>query len=244
MDEGTPLAEVSRRLAGARAAASLTGAGVSAESGVPTFRGPDDLWRGLRSQDLATPQAFRDDPRLVWEWYDWRRGLIARARPNAGHLALAGLETALPTFSLATQNVDGLHALAGSRSPLELHGNIWLLRCTACGKEGEDRRAPLPALPPRCPCGGLLRPGVVWFGEPLPQEAFAAAARAARECEVYLVVGTAGAVEPAASLARMARKAGAFVAEVNPGLTELTPHCHASLRGPAAEILPLLRPGA
>lgn len=241
---GGPLEEVRRRLLRAGSAAALTGAGVSAESGIPTFRGPEGAWRGLRSEDLATPGAFRDDPRLVWEWYDWRRGLVAAAEPNAAHRALAGMEGAIPSFSLATQNVDGLHARAGSRALLELHGSIWTLRCTSCGTQTDDRRAPLPELPPRCPCGGLLRPGVVWFGEALPQAVFAQAARAAKDCEVYLVVGTAGAVEPAASLARMARKAGAFVAEVNPDPTALTPHCHASLRGKAAELLPLLLAGA
>ncbi|MBI2361974.1 MAG: NAD-dependent protein deacylase, partial [Elusimicrobia bacterium] len=222
MTQDDALAAAARRLAAARSAAVLTGAGVSAESGVPTFRGPDGAWRGLRSSDLATPGAFSEDPRLVWEWYDWRRGLVAAAAPNAAHRALAALEARLPSFSLATQNVDGLHARAGSRAVLELHGSLWTLRCCACGRETEDRRTPLPGLPPRCPCGGILRPGVVWFGEGLPQEVFAAAASAARSAEVYLVVGTAGAVEPAASLARLARKAGAFVAEVNPDLTALT----------------------
>lgn len=233
------LDEVRSRLARARRAAALTGAGVSAESGVPTFRGPHDAWRGRRSEDLATPEAFREDPGLVWEWYDWRRGLIAKAEPNAAHRALAALEGRLD-FTLATQNVDRLHARAGSKRVLELHGSLWDLRCLDCGVTREDLRTPLPHLPPLCECGGLLRPAVVWFGETLPPLVFHAAAQAAKDSEVFLVVGTAGAVEPAASLARLARKAGAFVVEVNPEPTQLTPHCHASLRGKAAEVLPFL----
>lgn len=227
------------RLAKASRAAALTGAGVSAESGVPTFRGAHDSWRGYRSEDLATPRAFHDDPGLVWEWYDWRRGLIAKAEPNAAHRALAALESRLD-FTLVTQNVDRLHHRAGSKRVLELHGTLWELRCLLCGASFEDARTPLPLLPPLCECGGLLRPGVVWFGETLPALVFDAAVKAANAAEVFLVVGTGGMVEPAASLARLARKAGAFVVEVNPEATALTPHCHASLQGKAAEVLPRL----
>src|SRR5260370_1133383 len=152
----------------ANSVAVLTGAGVSAESGVPTFRGVNGLWKQYRAEDLATPEAFDRDPRLVWEWYDWRRCLIANAKPNAGHYALAELERQVPSFTLITQNVDDLHDTAGSRNILKVHGSIWIVRCTSCGKERVDRTAPLPDLPPRCECGSLLRPGVVWFGEPLP----------------------------------------------------------------------------
>ena len=143
----------------ASSVAVLTGAGISAESGIPTFRGAGGLWREFRAEDLATPEAFARDPRLVWEWYDWRRGLIARAEPNAGHRALAELERRAGRFTLITQNVDGLHDRAGSRNILKVHGDIWMVRCTACGRETRDDRVPLPELPPRCECGGLLRPG-------------------------------------------------------------------------------------
>lgn len=221
----------------------LTGAGISAESGIPTFRGADGLWRKFRPDQLATPEAFARDPRLVWEWYDWRRGLIAQARPNPGHEALARLERRCPDFLLVTQNVDGLHLLAGSRRVLRLHGDIWELRCTACGRSREDRSAPLPELPPRCPdCGGLLRPGVVWFGESLPPGAFETAAAAARGSEAFLIVGTAGAVEPAAALARRAREAGAFVVEVNLEASALSGLADVSFRGKAGELLPELVP--
>lgn len=233
------LAQLRRRVGSARRVRALTGAGVSAESGVPTFRGPGGLWREFRPEDLATPEAFRRDPRLVWEWYDWRRGLIARAEPNAAHAALAALERRCPDFWLITQNVDGLHQRAGSRRVLALHGDIWRARCTICARYFEERSVPLPELPPSCPeCTGRLRPAVVWFGEPLPAGTFERAAEAARDAEVFLVVGTAGAVEPAASLARLARGAGAFVAEINPEPTALSAVASLSLRGPAAELLP------
>lgn len=148
----------------------LTGAGISAESGIPTFRGAGGLWRTYQPEELATPGAFRRDPQLVWEWYDWRRGLIANAEPNDGHRALVQLENAKEGFSLATQNVDGLHQRTGNRRILELHGNIWTLRCDDCDTQRTDYTVPLPELPPHCDCGGLLRPGVVWFGEQLPKE--------------------------------------------------------------------------
>src|SRR5688572_8203495 len=157
---GTATDAVARRLASARRVLVVTGAGISAESGVPTFRGPQGLWRQYRPEDLATPQAFARDARLVWEWYAWRRERIAPLLPNAAHHALVQLEQRAPEFLLATQNVDGLHAAAGHKKMVELHGTLWNLRCTACGAAAEDRRVPLPELPPRCACGGLLRPGV------------------------------------------------------------------------------------
>lgn len=217
---------------------ALTGAGVSAESGVPTFRGPEGLWRSFRPTDLATPKAFEDDPALVWEWYDWRRQLIARCRPNPAHLTLAEMESVLGQFTLITQNVDGLHQEAGSRRVLELHGNIWRVRCVACGEVTEDRRVPLPEIPPTCRCGGLLRPDVVWFGEPLPFETLAAAWKAAETCRTLLVIGTSALVEPAASIPVIAKRNGAYLIEINVTETPLTPLADEVLRGPAGELLP------
>lgn len=219
----------------------LTGAGISAESGVPTFRGTDGLWRSFRPEDLATPEAFARDPKLVWEWYEWRRGRVAPLRPNAAHAAVAALEDRTPTFLLATQNVDGLHAIAGSESIVELHGSLWRVRCTgSCGWTSEDRRVPLPDLPPRCECGALLRPDVVWFGEALPETLLAQALSAAQQAEVVLVVGTSSLVYPAAMLPEVGRRHGAFVVEVNPEATPLTPLADGSLRGRAAEVVPAL----
>jgi len=243
-DVASDLAAAAARLRGARRVLALTGAGVSAESGVPTFRGQDGLWRRFRAEDLATPQAFARDPKLVWEWYAWRREVIAPLRPNAAHVALAALEQRLPDFLLATQNVDGLHAVAGSRRLLELHGSLWRLRCVACGHAAEDRRMSLPELPPRCACGTVLRPDVVWFGEMLPAAAVEQAVAAAQEAEVVLVIGTSSLVYPAAALPEMARAAGAFVVEINTETTPLTASADVSLRGPAAEITPALLAGA
>jgi NAD-dependent deacetylase len=217
----------------------LTGAGISAESGVPTFRGQAGLWRSFRPEDLATPQAFRRDPALVWEWYDWRRGLIDSCEPSAAHRTLAEMAARLPDFTLITQNVDGLHQLAGSRHVLELHGNVWRTRCLGCDHVSEDRRVPLPEIPPHCPkCGGLLRPDVVWFGESLPSEVLEAAWTATARCRLMLVIGTSAVVQPAASLPLTALRNGAHLVEVNPAETPLSPHAHETLRGPAAELLP------
>lgn len=234
------IVEAARRIAAAERVLVLTGAGVSAESGVPTFRGPEGLWRQFRPEDLATPEAFARDPRLVWEWYAWRRERIAPLLPNAAHRAIAALEARAPSFLLATQNVDRLHQAAGSRRLVELHGSLWLVRCTACGDEREDRRVPLPELPPRCACGGLLRPGVVWFGESLPSAAIEAAFAAGQSADLVLVVGTSSVVYPAAAIAPAARARGAYVIEVNPEETPLTRAADVALQGPAAEIVPRL----
>jgi NAD-dependent deacetylase len=239
-DVADDLAAAASRLRGARRVLAVTGAGVSAESGVPTFRGQDGLWRQFRAEDLATPQAFARDPKLIWEWYAWRREVIAPLRPNAAHVALFGLERSVPGFLLATQNVDGLHTVAGSRRLVELHGSLWRVRCVECGHAAEDRRVPLPELPPRCACGQVLRPDVTWFGEMLPPRAVEDAVTAARSAEVVLVIGTSSIVYPAAALPEMARAAGAFVIEVNTETTPLTVSAHVSLRGPAAELLPAL----
>jgi NAD-dependent deacetylase len=234
------MADAAARLRGARRVLAVTGAGVSAESGVPTFRGTDGLWREFRAADLATPEAFARDPKLVWEWYAWRREAIAPARPNAAHDALVELERRVPGFLLATQNVDGLHSLAGSRRLVELHGSIWRMRCVECGHVAEDRSVPLPEVPPRCACGTVLRPDVTWFGEMLPVRAVEEAVAAARSAQVVLVIGSSSIVYPAAALPEMARAAGACVIEVNKEPTPLTVSAHVSLRGPAAELVPAL----
>jgi NAD-dependent deacetylase len=238
--EVSPAAVVRERLAAASAVAVLTGAGISAESGIPTFRGAGGLWRSFRAQDLATSEAFAADPKLVWSWYDWRRGQIAAAEPNAGHRALAQLRTRFPRFTLATQNVDGLHARAGHTDALKLHGDIWTLRCTACGREREDVRTPLPELPPRGSCGALERPGVVWFGETLPDDVWDQAQQAASEAGVFLVIGTSAVVYPAAGLVHLAKDAGAVVVEINVEETPLSHLVDICWRVPAAQALPEL----
>jgi NAD-dependent deacetylase len=224
----------------ARSVAVLTGAGVSAESGVPTFRGNNGLWKQYRAEDLATPGAFARDPKLVWEWYDWRRGLIAHAKPNAGHRALVELEKRVPAFTLITQNVDGLHALVGSRNVLEVHGSIWSVRCTSCERAHIDRRTPLPEIPPKCECGATLRPGVVWFGEALPPKVWQDAEAAARTAEVFLLIGTSAVVYPAAGLAQIAKASGARVVEINIAETVLSDAIDRFLQGPSGELLPQL----
>lgn len=216
----------------------LTGAGISAESGVPTFRGADGLWQNRRAVDLATPQAFAAEPETVWEFYNWRRDLLSGCRPNPGHLALARLEEQTPDFCLITQNVDGLHGRAGSRNLIEIHGNLWVQRCSGCGRETTDDRAHVP-YPPLCEsCQGLLRPGVVWFGEGLDPARLAAAEQAAQRAQVFLVVGTSAVVYPAAGLTPLAKQSGARVIEVNLEPTPNTGGVDISLQGRAGEILP------
>lgn len=242
MAAGLP-AELIAALRQARHVAALTGAGVSAESGVPTFRDAQTgLWSKYRPEELATPQAFQRDPQVVWEWYAWRRELVGRARPNPGHLALAELERHLrqrgAAFTLITQNVDGLHAQAGSRNLIELHGNLQRTKCFQCGRPAETW-AEDGSVPPRCSaCGGRLRPDVVWFNESLPREALTAALAAAQACNVFLSVGTSGLVEPAASLPFEALRRGATVVEVNPNETPLSAHATFALAGPASKVLP------
>jgi len=224
----------------ATAVAVLTGAGISAESGVPTFRGAGGLWKEYKPEELATPEAFAKDPKLVWEWYNWRRELISKAKPNPAHKALVQLEIRKPRFTLITQNVDGLHDLAGSGKILKLHGDIWRLRCTVCGANFPNRKTPLPKIPPHCACGGLARPGVVWFGEPLPEGMMKEAEHAAASAQVFLVIGTSAAVYPAASLIPYAKQAGAKVIEINLEETPFSSLVDCALRGPAGELLPKL----
>jgi NAD-dependent protein deacetylase/lipoamidase len=221
--------------------AALTGAGISAESGIPTFRGPGGLWRSFRPEQLATPEAFRHDPRLVWEWYDWRRGIIRRAEPNAGHRALAELERRKGDgFTLITQNIDGLHDRAGSCRVTKLHGDIWQARCTGCRGVTRHDEVPLRSVPPHCPCGAVLRPDVVWFGESLPEPEWRQAVEASRRARLFLLIGTSAVVYPAAGLVELARAEGARVAVINPEATPLDDVAEWVLRGPAGEILPQL----
>lgn len=218
----------------------LTGAGVSAESGLATFRGPGGHWEGHDPTRLATPEAFQLDPLTVWRFYAWRREQALAALPNPAHRAVADIETLHGDFLLATQNVDGLHERAGSRKIVRLHGSLWTLRCTRDGTEREDSRPDLGPLPPRCECGAMLRPGVVWFGETLPEEAFRSAVAAARRARLVIVAGTSSLVYPAAAIPHEAAGSGAFVVEVNPERTLLTPHVHEHLAGPAGAVMPAI----
>lgn len=219
----------------------LTGAGVSQESGLRTFRDAQTgLWAQYKPTDLASPDAFARDPKLVWDWYAWRREAIKAVRPNAGHYALAQMEKHIPQFTLITQNVDGLHRMAGNQNVLELHGNIQRVRCADCYTFTEIWDDDTEAVP-RCKvCGGLLRPDVVWFGEALPRDQLEAAVEAARACEVFFSIGTSGVVQPAASLAFAAHNRGATVVEINVEPTPLTPKVNYALHGKSGEILPRL----
>jgi NAD-dependent deacetylase len=250
------LAALAARLRAARRITILTGAGVSAASGVPTFRGPGGLWRHVRPEDLATPEAFDRDPLLVWEWYAWRRETIAACRPNAAHEVIArwsrspaeaGHHEGGPAdggrdgaVAVITQNVDDLHVRAGTGGLVRLHGSIWELRChvRTCGATWRDERVPLTELPPRCPsCGGLARPAVVWFGEPLSEADIDAALQACR-CDVFMTIGTSALVYPAAGLVHEARRRGAYTAEVNAEPTPASAFVDVTIEGPAEQVLP------
>ena len=240
MTRGSDLGILKEKLAAAQAIVVLTGAGISADSGVPTFRGTDGLWRNFRAEDLATPEAFERNPRLVWEWYNWRRELIATKQPNAAHDTIVELERRSPQFWLITQNVDGLHRAAGSRKLSEIHGNIWMVRCTACGRITENRDIPIQFLPTCANCRSLLRPHIVWFGESLAEEDLRRSYAALRSSDLCLVIGTSGVVYPAAGFASVAKEAGVYVAEIN---LDRTPHSDLvdlSIQGRAKEIVPLL----
>lgn len=227
-----------QKLAAARSVTILTGAGISADSGVPTFRGDEGLWKQFRPEELATPEAFDARPEVVWEWYHWRREIISTKRPNRAHLSLAELEKKIPV-TLITQNVDGLHTAAGTRNLIELHGSLWRLRCTGCNQVREERSLELPLLP-KCPlCFALLRPDVVWFGEAIDPTNLEKSIAACREGEILLVVGTSAVVQPAASFASLAKKEGAFVIEINP-VPALEAIADASLTGRASEMIPPL----
>ena len=219
----------------------LTGAGISEESGIPTYRGEGGLWRDFRAEDLATPEAFQNDPKLVWEWYEWRREIVKEAKPNYAHYALAELEDHKPNFNLITQNIDGLHKLAGSRNIIELHGNIWQTRCTRCAIIEQNLDVPLKELPPRCNnCGAIVRPNIVWFGEVIPMPLIDKALIAIEQCELMLIVGTSGVVEPAASMGLVAKQTGKTVIEVNVVPTINTNFYDLNILGKSGEILPLI----
>jgi NAD-dependent deacetylase len=234
------LARAARYLRGAQQVAVLTGAGISAESGLATFRGAGGLWEGQRVEDVATPYAFERDPALVWRFYNARRANLKTVEPNPGHHALVQLEQRLgERFTLITQNVDGLHARAGSRCVLELHGNLARVRCTGCERIA-DRGGETLADLPRCECGSLLRPDIVWFHEMLPPGVWEEAERAARVCQCFLVVGTSAVVYPAAGLIDIARDHGAWVIEVNVERTSASTHADVGLYGPSGQVLPRL----
>ena len=237
---GSDFSILKERLAAAQSITVLTGAGISADSGVPTFRGVEGLWRNFRAEDLATPEAFDRDPRLVWEWYNWRRELIATKKPNPAHAAIAELERRCAQFWLITQNVDGLHRTAGSQRLSEIHGNIWMVRCTACGQVTENRDVPIQILPICRDCRNLLRPHIVWFGESLAEEDLQRSYTAFQASDLCLAIGTSGVVYPAAGFASIAKNAGAFVAEINLDQTPQTDLVDLSLQGRAKDILPLL----
>jgi len=233
------LRSLARRLTHGTRITVMTGAGVSAASGVPTFRGPGGLWKDFRPEELATPEAFARNPKTVWEWYDWRRQLVARCRPNRAHEVLALWSRRFESFALVTQNVDGLHERAGTANVTRFHGSLWEVACSEkCRPSSwQDETVPFPRLPPPCPwCGGYLRPGVVWFGEAIPAAALAGAQRAL-DCDVFLIVGTSSIVYPAAGLASEARSRGAFTVEINPEATPASGQVDLALPGPAEKIL-------
>ena len=240
MGTGSTLGLIQQKLASARSVTVLTGAGISADSGVPTFRGADGLWRNFRAEDLATPEAFKRDPRLVWEWYNWRRELIATKRPNPAHDAVACMEHRFDRFWLITQNVDGLHRDAGSRKLSEIHGNIWMVRCTQCRCVTDNRDVPIAILPLCSNCGGLLRPHIVWFGESLAEQDLKASEAALESSDLCLIIGTSGLVYPAAGFGAIAKQAGAFIVEINLDATPQSSLVDVALHGRAKDIVPLL----
>ena len=241
MSEERDLAGLVDRLRQGPRTTVLTGAGVSAASGVPTFRGEDGLWKRHHPDELATPEAFERDPTFVWEWYDWRRRLIHACEPNRAHAVLTEWGRRDPAFTLITQNVDGLHERSGATDVVRFHGSIWDVRCwqgcAAAPSRWRDDSVPLAAIPPVCPyCGGLLRPGVVWFGERIDAAVMARCERATR-CDLFLTIGTSAQVYPAAGLVQQAQRHGAFTVEINPEGTPLSDGIDLVLRGPAADLL-------
>ena len=241
MDPAVDVTTLSNQLAHHHRVTVLTGAGVSAASGIPTFRGPNGLWRQHRPERLATPDAFADDPQLVWEWYAWRRSVVASCQPNRAHEVIASWSRRYETFSCVTQNVDGLHERAGTRGVVRFHGSIWELqcwrRCEASPPRWRDDAVPFPELPPRCPhCGGLARPGVIWFGESI-EPVVIEQSLTATNCDIFLTVGTSALVHPAAGLVHEAKRHGALTVEVNLEATPASDLVDLAIHGPAEEIL-------
>ena len=228
------------KLITAQRVAALTGAGVSAESGVPTFRGEQGLWKKFRPEELANVDAFMQNPELVWEWYHYRKSIIASIEPNPGHHTLAKVESIFPEFVLITQNVDGLHRRAGSKNILELHGNIMRNRCLNCETIIESTELQFQGGVPHCECGGMLRPDVVWFGEMLPQDVLQSAFNTAENCDVFFSIGTSAVVHPAASLPVIAKQSGAYLIEINPERTPISRLADEFLQGASGEILPAI----
>ncbi len=228
-----------RRIRDAQSVSVLTGAGVSAESGIPTFRGAGGIWEKYDFRVLATPEGFRKDSRLVWEWYQLRQGEIAKAKPNPAHLVIADMEKRFPSFSVITQNIDGMHERAGNKSVVELHGNIWRMRCE---RDGLMIRldSPVQDIPPLCQCGSIMRPDVVWFGEQLPPDAVDEASRIARESDVMFVVGTSAVVYPAAALPVITKNSGGAVVEVNLEPTDVSAYANLSIYGRAGDVMPAI----
>lgn len=222
--------------------AVLTGAGISSDSGIPTFRGEGGLWRNFSPQQLATPQAFQRDPKLVWEWYNWRREVISKAKPNAAHHTLRKMEETKDNFWIITQNIDGLHTKAGNKKVIEFHGNIWREKCSMCDFRRYNEVVYDPQdIPPRCPiCGGFLRPDVVWFGEMVPQEVLEKAISIVELSDTFLIIGTSGVVYPAAYLAELAITRRKNTIEINREMTPFSELVTVSILGRAAELLPKL----
>jgi NAD-dependent deacetylase len=240
MESHSALQEIKDRLVKAKSVTVLTGAGISADSGVPTFRGADGLWKNYRAEELASPEAFERDPKLVWEWYNWRRELISTKSPNAAHIALVELEKQIDRFWLITQNVDGLHPAAGSKKLSEIHGNIWKVRCADCGRVEGNHDVPIAILPHCTTCRGLLRPHIVWFGESLDSEDLRNCYEALRSCDLFLIIGTSGIVYPAASFGPVAKEQGAFVAELNLDPTPNSGLVDVTVQGRAKDLVPEL----
>jgi len=232
--------KVVERLAQTKSLLVITGAGISAESGIPTFRGADGLWKSYRAEELATLDAFERDPETVWQWYDWRRGIIGKAEPNPGHLAIKELEDMFGNFLLITQNVDGLHGRTGINNIVEIHGNLWRVRCTREGKTSMLMDVPLKSIPPKCDCGAVLRPDVVWFGESIPSYALELSFSVLEQCDTLIVVGTSGVVYPVASFPQTVKGNGGYVMEVNVEPTPISAIADASLYGNSGDILPML----
>jgi NAD-dependent deacetylase len=229
-----------QKLTAAHHVAVLTGAGISAESGVPTFRGTNGLWKKYRAEDLANFEAFSRNPKLVWEWYNYRRSIVKQKSPNPGHYALAKMERQFPKFELITQNVDGFHLLAGNKNVYEIHGNIMRNRCVKCSRLFEEPPESVKEGLPYCVCGGLLRPDVIWFGEMLPEKILALSFNAAKKCDVFFSIGTSAVVQPAASLPVVAKENGALTIEINTEKTPISYLMDEVILGKSGEILPQL----